>query len=423
MPEIDPQTGERIQPQAQIDPQTGERIVAPKPAISPGQHGMGTISDTLGEVGNSLKGMVQGPSRILGESGGSPEGMVQGIARSIVDPSIQEWNRPSQKGVMIGGTGHPTIDKIMRSVPILGPMTANADRINQDKGFGPAAANLITPVAAGEVAGPIAGAFGRGIKAGGGTLNDMAIGTPSEGLHGATPGAELATRGIVGSSPASLTARLRETIPQVAAENRGILSAAPQGTKINTGPLVAPSFDNLIGEGTNPRTGAASPPQIRAAANTRDQLTHVPDSANGRPTSMMRDPHLTPVEAADFKSNIYDRTNYDPEGHNNIANAGLKGTAHGLKESIEQTVPESIPSSRSLHNLVQAKEILDPAARAQLGYPTSKSGLISHAIMGAGTRAASAMDTVGSTLSGMSPNLRIALPALYAATQKKKEDQ
>lgn len=133
--------------------------VAPTPIAN---HGWGTAKDTAGQVWDSLKGMVSGPAQILGQSGGSPEGILQGMGHALVDPSVQEWNTPSQKGVMIGGTNHPILDKLMRSVPILGPMTANADRINQTQGFGPAAASVVTPVVAGELTG---GALGRIAKA------------------------------------------------------------------------------------------------------------------------------------------------------------------------------------------------------------------------------------------------------------------
>lgn len=273
-------------------------------------------------------------------------------------------------------------------------------------------------------AGAIGDAAAPGLRSAGGALNDALIGTPAEGLHGATPGLEMAKQGIVGSTPSALTSSLRERIPAAVAEHRGIVSAAPQDTKINTGPLISPPFKSEISAGTNPRTGAASPAQIGIASRTMRQLTHVPDSETGQVTPMMRDPNLSPLEATDLKSNIYDRTNYDPSGRFNIANAGLKGAAHALKSAVETAVPESIPSGHTLHNLVQAKEILDPAARGQMGIPTSKSGLIDRAVLGTGTRAASGLYGAGdaaATLSQMPSPAPVA--ALMQSLRKKNIDE
>jgi hypothetical protein len=255
---------------------------------------------------------------------------------------------------------------------------------------------------------PIAG---RGLMSGAGALNDALIGTPAEGLHGAEPGLTMAKYGVTGSSPSSLTRVLSERIPEVTAEHRGIVAGAPTTTRINTGPIIAPAFQDEIAAGTNPRTGAASPSQIGIAGRTMRQLTHVPDESTGQVTPMMRDPNLSPLEATDLKSNIYDRTNYDPSGKYNIANTGLKSAAHGLKTAVEQTVPESAESGHDLHSLVQAKEILNPAARGQLGIPTTRGGLIEHAVTGTGTNAASGAYGLGEGLTTAPVMPLAAIPA------------
>ena len=103
--------------QDQISAVLQKQFPPPAPPIKMGEHGMGTIGDTLKEGGKSLLGMAQGAGKIL--SGGSPEGMMQNFAHSIIDPSVEEYNTPSQKGVMIGGTGHETADRLLRSVPLL----------------------------------------------------------------------------------------------------------------------------------------------------------------------------------------------------------------------------------------------------------------------------------------------------------------
>ena len=260
-----------------------------------------------------------------------------------------------------------------------------------------------------------------------GKINDALIGTPAEGMHGAEPGLTMAKKGIIGSTPSSLTSSLKSVIPEVTKENRAIIASAPAGSKINTGPLISPVFQDEIASGVNPRTGAASPAQIGIAQRTMRQLTHVPDEMTGQVTPMMRDPNLSPLEAAHLKSNIYERTNYDPSGRYNIANSGLKGAAHNLKSAIEDAVPESIPSGHDLHSLVQAKEILDPVAARQLGVDVSKSGILNRIALGTGTRAAKLLYGAGEKVSPMANVIESGeIPAIsssVATTMKKKKEQ
>ena len=289
-----------------------------------------------------------------------------------------------------------------------------------------AAGGLASQVAAGKLLGATAGSVAPGLRSAGGLINDALIGAPSDEtvLHGATPGLQMAKEGIVGASPTRLASLLRERIPEATVEHRSVVAAAPQGTTINTGPMIAEPFRGAISEGVHPVTGAASPAQIRTAGATLRQLTHVPDETTGAPTPLMRNPSMSPLEATNLKSNIYERTNYDPSGKYNIANTGLKGAAHNLKVAVEQAVPESVPSGQRLHNLMSAKNIVEPQSRG-FSLPTSKSGLLDQAALGAGTRLATHLYQAGDLagqLANVPTSLRMAYPAI-AAFQTQKDNQ
>ena len=394
------------------------------PTGPPGTHGMGTFGDTMKEVGSSLKGMVTGPLHAAFDTGTGDTGnpLMNLVSRSLVEPSVREFNTPSQKGVMVGGTGHPTIDKVMRSVPIVGPMTANADRINQDEGFAPAAASLVVPTVAGELGGPLLRGVGDMVKGGAAGLNDALIGTPGKSLrYGAEPGKEMARSGIVGSSPGSISSAVQERIPGAAADHRGIVAANPGGGTINVGPLVSDPFTDVMNAGTNPRTGAASPAQVSAAGRTQRQLTRVPDPDTGKSTPMMRDPNLSPLEATELKSSIYGRTNYENPDRYSLSNAGLKGAAHNLKSAVEQAVPESVESGQRLHNLMAIKDIVEPQARSAR-FPTSMSGIIDRVATGAGTRAAAGAYPVGGILTGLPTDFDTVLANIASASRNKDKE-
>jgi hypothetical protein len=267
--------------------------------VQPGEHGMGTMKDTLGEVGNSLTGMAKGVGKIFS---GGPESIPQNLGHALVDPSVQEWNTPSQKGVMIGGTGHPTLDKAMRSVPVVGPMTANADRINQEEGFGPAAANLITPVAAGEVGGGLLKAFAEPASRAGLGLGNDALGAvgpkafkygqnaargayeegalPAFTKHGAAMNVENAlpkvgeniSNAVMGSPNRVALSDIAKSINNPLSEARGIIEG-PGGANRSTAPI-----DALQESMTRRAPGARAPiygPNAGTAYTPDEALSHV----------------------------------------------------------------------------------------------------------------------------------------------------
>lgn len=272
------------------------------------------------------------------------------------------------------------------------------------------AGNVLGSVEGGRALGTVPAKIGTALRTGAGTLNDALIGTPSKALRfGAEPGLQMAKEGIVGSSPASLSSSIQERIPQAAAEHRAIVASAPANVRINTGPLVTQPFKDVVAGATNPATGAGGAPAIRAAIRTGRELTNVIDPDTGQVTQSMRNPMITPLDATQLKSNLYGRINYDNPSKMALANTGLKGAAHNLKEAVETAVPESIPAGQRLHNLMSAKDILEPAARNQT-LPTSKAGLIDRAVLGTGTRAASGIHTAGSALPVLGAPIGVGVP-------------
>lgn len=243
--------------------------------------------------------------------------------------------------------------------------------------------------------------LGTALRSGAAVVDNAAIGTDTDALsHGGNPGRALSTNRITGMNPTDLIGKVKSLIPAAADEHRGIVASNPGNAMINAGPLVSEPFDSQIADKTNPRTGVASPAQVARAGNTRNLLTHVMDDTSGKPTPNMRDPHLTPLEATELKSNIYQMTDYDNPSQSAISNEGLKGAAAGLRTAVGDAVPESIPSGQRLHDLMTAKDVLAP--RSKFGkIPTSKSGVLDHAITQGLTTGAAGLDLTGSGLEGL----------------------
>jgi len=277
-------------------------------------------------------------------------------------------------------------------------------------------------------AGKLLGKAGNIAREGAAGLNNAAIGTSAGDMaYGANPGKALSTNRIMGLSPASVASKVESRIPAAVEEHRGIVGSAPQNTLINTGPIVSDPFNAQLAEKTNPRTGVANTAQIRGSNRAQSLLTNVIDPSSGKPTMMMRDPNLTPLEATDLKSNIYGMTKYDPTGDSTMANTGLKGAAHGLKSAVEQAVPESIPSGQRLHNLMAAKDVLAPSS-ASRGVDLSKSGLFKNAATAGMTGGAAGLDLLGNAAQNVGPGLNLIAPPLartsvFANARKKDENQ
>lgn len=284
------------------------------------------------------------------------------------------------------------------------------------KGLEHAAGDLGAGLLTGKLLGGV-GKLAEPIKAAGAGIDNAVIGTPSSASRfGANPGAALSSNRIVGSTPASLAEGIQEKIPGAAAEHRGIVQQNQGGKMINTGPLVSDPFETRMSAGTDPRTGAAAPTQIKAAGKTLRGLTHVPDEMTGEATPNMRDPNLSPLEATQLKSNLYPRINYEQPSRFSISNDSLRGAAHNLKTAVDTAVPESVEAGQRLHNLMSAKDIIEPSARSGKMLPTSKSGLIDRGVMLAGTGAGAGLDALGSAVPNISRYLQ---PLPLMATSRK----
>lgn len=265
-------------------------------------------------------------------------------------------------------------------------------------GLGQAIGTAGLGAAGGELLGRTAPSVGSALRSGADTLDNAAIGTSAGDTEfGANPGRAIAKNRIIGTNPATLAGKVRLVIPEAADTHRAIVAANPGQQQINTGPLVSQPFNDLIDSKTDMRTGIASPSQVTKAGLTRRLLTNVPDEVTGKPTANMRDPYLSPLEATQLKSNIYGMTDYDNPSQAALSNQGLKGAAHNLKIAVDQAVPESVQAGQNLHDLMAAKDILDPQSRF-VKLPTSKSGIIDSAATGVMTGGAAAMDATGSGL-------------------------
>jgi len=239
---------------------------------------------------------------------------------------------------------------------------------------------------------------GGPIKSAGAALDNAVIGAPGKAFRfGANPGSAISENRIIGTTPGALASQVEEGIPSAAAEHRDIIMKSQGGKKINTGPLLSEPFDTRMAAGTDPRTGASSPAQIGAASRTLRQLTHVPDEQNGQATPNLRDPNLSPLEATQLKSNLYPRINYDSPSRYSMANDSLRSAAHNLKAAVDSAVPEQVQAGQRLHNMMSAKDILEPSARGQK-IRLDKSGLIDRAATLAGTSGAAGLDMAGSGL-------------------------
>lgn len=362
---------------------------------------------------------VSGPRSLDSFGRGAAQAMLSPIAHPVeagkgLVKALQP--DPGVAGLAEGAIGGPAGPLIAHTVKGL------YDDYRQN-GLSHALGNVAGGIIGGEATGGLvrgaAGVAGKALTSGAAKLDNMAIGTTAGDVsHGADPGAALSQNRIWGTSPNRLLSKVNTKIPGAVAENRSVLANANPNIRINSGPLVSQPFDDAIQSATNPKTGAALPAQIAKTVKTQRSLTHVMDPATGRITDAARDPYLTPLEAAQLKSNIYNMTDYDNPSRSTFANSGLKGAARNLKTSIEENVPESKPSGQRLHNLMSAKDVLTPKAEGTHFIPASKEGLISRALTGASTGGAALMDATGDSATSLERILRTPLlaPGAGAAT-------
>lgn len=298
----------------------------------------------------------------------------------------------------------------------------------KQNGLAHAFGNVAGGVALGEATGGLMrGAsepLARMLKTGSSKLDNAVLGTTVGDMeHGADPGAGLAQNRIWGFSPNKILSGVNKRVPEVAAENRDILAQANPNIMINRGQAVSQPFDDAIKSATNPQTGAALPSQIAKTIKTRSALTNELDPNTGAVTPAMRNPFVSPLEAAQLKSNIYGMTDYDNPSKAAFANNALKGSAHNLKDAIETAVPESKPSGQNLHNLMSAKNILQPKVEGTRFIPANKEALLRHAFTGAGSGGAALMDAAGSGGLNLARILRapVLAPAAVGATASENE--
>jgi hypothetical protein len=346
---------------------------------------------------------------------------MRGMAENLVSPAISAIRHPLDTLGNLGKTAIEAAPPVAMYNQIMGHperipgYTTGNDIANEVQQNGWKAAPHIAGEAVGSLmGGELAGGIGKAIGEGGNLLRKGAAGLNNAAMgadmsYGANPGQALSTNHITGLSPTSIASKVESKIPGAVAEHRGIVAAAPESTLINTGPIVNDPFNAQREAKTNPRTGVATTAQIRGANATQKLLTNEIDPSTGKPTMLMRDPNLTPLEATDLKSNLYGMTNYDSTGNSTLSNNALKGSAHGLKSAVEQAVPESIPSGQRLHNLMSAKDTLSPYS-ASRGLDLSKSGLIKNATMAGATGTAALGDLLGAGAQNVAPAINMIAP-------------
>lgn len=287
--------------------------------------------------------------------------------------------------------------------------------------------SVLGDVAGGTILGELTGGALRGaaepvgnlLKSGGAKLDNAVLGsTVGDMQRGANPGAGLSQNRIWGFSQNKLLGDINKRVPEVTAENRDILAQANPNIRINRSDAIAQPFNDEIGSATDPMTGAAMPSQISKALKTRNSLLNELDPTTGAITTGMRDPFVSPLQAAQLKSNIYKMTDYDNPSRSAFSNNALKGSAHNLKDAIETAVPESQASGQNLHNLMSAKDLLQPRVLGTRAIPASREALLSHAVTGLGTGVGSLMDAAGAGGLNLARILRAPLlaPGLGAGT-------
>jgi hypothetical protein len=404
-----------------------------------GQPASGNLDDLAKQYGGSAATPATAP-----QSPGILKGIQQNVDSTLNAPptepgwrgEVQNFGQHAAR-TLLAPVIHPveTLKNIADPLESMSPSSIHnfAEGVNRDYQAGgmPRLASSALGTGAGMAAqGGLlgaAGASGRGMQRGGAALDNAIIGTKMSTMErGGNPGAALSNNRIVGSTPSSLLSQVKDEIPEAANAHRAsIVANTRPGTTINAGPIVSNPFTARIADATNPVTGVAMPAQIGRANLVQRLLTHVPDESTGQPTPMMRNPNLSPIDATNLKSSIYGMTDYENPFKSTIANAALKDAAHGLKTSVEQAVPESLPFGQALHNLMAAKDTLIPQAQGTKLIPASKSGLIDRATTLGGTGMAAGMHVLGSGLQHVpvAAPLVLTSAALARNQEREKEDR
>lgn len=394
------------------------------PKIAPGEHGMGTLHDTISEAGKSLAGVVKGVGGILKDG---PEGAMQNLTRAFVEPSVQEWNTPPQKGVMIGGTGHPTLDRAMRSVPVFGPMTANADRINQEEGFGPAVANLLAPVAAGEAGGGLLKAFAAPATRIGLGLGNDALGAtgPKAFKYG-----QDAARGAYeeGALPAltkhGAAMNVEEVLPKAGKKISNAVFSSPNSVPLRD---IAESIEKPLQEGRSIVQGPGGGNRSTAPIDALQESMHAPapkasapiygPSAGNQLPSNFSAIATSPEDVWRTIQNVDKNTRFNPDPEVEGVNELRRSVRGGLRGNLEDAVPGLKPLTQRYADLKQAQESLDRTMHGgiDIGHMLDAAKFPIQTTVGRG------LYTAGKAARPMSSVFSKAFPAVYAATQRKDQ--
>lgn len=322
-----------------------------------------------------------------------PESLITGplrIAREAVDPT----NITGPHATPLSDQAQSYIDTAHRD-----PHQAISD-VGSDLVTGAVLGKVLPPAisAAGGLGADVLNATGRGLKRVGALTSRVATGAPSPDVTlGADVGAGLSENRVVGMSPKSLKAKVAATVGPASAARDSVLSQS-QAAPVDVTPGVEAPFDAIRAAKTHPTTGAAQPRSLSNLTTTQRALTEQVDPMSGSPTGTPKDlTQLTPSQMAELGKNVYSMTDYNSPD-STLSNQALKGAGAHLKEQIDLAAPEARPLTRNVHNLLEAEDLFKSQSQGATGIPTDKSGVISHAVTGAGTAAGAGLDMLGSGL-------------------------
>ena len=265
---------------------------------------------------------------------------------------------------------------------------------------------------------------GGGLKAAGGGVSDAtALGsTAMDRRFGASPGRGLSENRIVGTTPASLKAKVDAKAPQIVADRASILDRS-QAPPTNIRQDVDQPFADLSAKVLHPKTGVADPAEVRALTQARATAHFQQDPLTGRPLVVDEQPvprnleSMSPAEIAEYNSNLRDMGNYTANT-SPLADQAIKGAGHNLRQRLGEVAPESQDLTRQLYNTETASDIL--GRKMQGGEPTLSpsttltgligSRLLKPAISGLGTAAGAGMDAIGSGLQSMARRMSLEHP-------------
>lgn len=348
----------------------------------------------------------------------APSNLTKRAARSLFGMADFGVQNASHLVKAIGGDEQEK-EKLADSIESFGPAGMGA-LTDQVKGYaadahkdprmaltnaGGDALALATAHAVPKVAGTALDAAGSGLKKAGRLTGEVVAKTNAlDREYSTRPGAGISENRIVALTRPSLLRKVKDTVPDLKAQETAVLSNSTAPPIDLSQPVNSP-FDAIRNEKANPTTGAAPPPQMRQLSLTQAILNAQTDPITGQPIPIPRRLVQSPVEAAQFKSNIGEMANYDTVD-STLANQALKGAGAGIRDQIVQAVPESAPITQRLHDTLGLRDKLQSQIGGSGQALPPGGGILSKAVnavadpllVGGGTTAASLMDLVGSGL-------------------------